>query len=296
MGTRRAFAAGTSLLAACGLAGPTPAGAAGPGMAVASAGSLQTVAGTLVYTAYDGFANVVNADPGEPGEIEIDDSAGPIDLLGPECVPSPAVGQPHKVTCDRTGVTGLRLDGGDFADVLASVRDPMSAQLLGGTGDDQLRGGPGDDHLDGGPGADVLTGGLGDDLLIGGPGADQLDGGIGTDTVSYAAYSLGVTADADGATGDDGGIGEGDSIGADVEKLTGGAGPDELGGNSLANTLQGNAGADHLSGGAGIDTLLGGAGYDNLDGGTGPASGIEKDLCVPGADGASLQRCEVVRR
>lgn len=307
MHMRRAFAVGVSLVAACGLFGPAGANAAnttaaganmagtdGSGVAVA-VGSIQKIGGTLTYTAYPGFANVVDLSPDLSGDFELYDTAGTIAIVGLECAPSPTIPYPGKVTCDATGITALRLDGGDLNDTLR-VRDPMAAKLVGGAGNDTLYGGPGNDTLDGGAGNDILFGGPGADTLVGGPGADTLDGQTGVDVVSYALYSFGVIADADGQTGDDGGPGEGDSISLGVEGIIGGAGPDTLTGNAGPNTLQGNGGADQLNGGAGQDTLSGGAGYDHLDGGTGPAGLLEHDVCASGADGAAVTRCEVVKQ
>ena len=302
MNTTRMIAAAASLAAACGLLGAVPAGA---GIMAAVAG-VDVVGTTLTFTAYPGFANHVDVSPGGAGKVEIVDTAGTIDIIGPECVPSPELAYPDKISCDVAGVTKLQLDGGDLGDLLY-VRDPMSAHLYGGTGDDVLFGGIGNDVLSGGTGDDVLFGGIGNDLLVGGGGADDLNGGPGVDMVSYAgeldvpAISgaefgvdvVGVSADPDGEVGDDGAPGEGDSIGTDVENLSGGAGPDVLGGNAEANTINGNGGGDRIFGRAGDDVLSGGAGYDLIDGGSGLR---EIDTCSPGADGAELHDCELIRR
>lgn len=289
MHSRRALVVAAVLVTAGGLAGPLPATAA------VAVGSVQKVGEVLVYTAYPGIANDVEVSPDGLGGLEINDDAGSIDLIGPECVPSPTTLYPNKITCAVAGVTELRLDGGDLGDVLY-VRDPMSVLLIGGLGDDTLYGSIGDDHLDGGPGNDVLFGGPGDDLLVGGPGADQLDGASGIDTVSYAAYSAAVVVDADGQPGDDGVPGEGDSVGLAVENITGGAGSDMLRGNDLDNTLRGLGGNDRIYGLFGVDALYGDAGYDYLDAGLGPRGGYENDLCSPGAEGAFLTNCEVITR
>lgn len=275
------------LVASWGVAAPPPAAAG------VTAGSAQKVGSMLVFTAYPGVANRVTLWPGGLTDLEIVDTAGDVDLLDGTCVPSSAPVKPPRVVCDLTGVTLVKVDGGDGDDAMA-VRDPMAVLMLGGPGNDNLSGGAGDDQLDGGSGDDILFGGDGDDVLVGGPGADQLDGGLGSDLADYSQVSIGLVVDADGQYRDDGTPGEGDSVGADVERLTGGAGPDVLGGNGLANVLVGNGGADTLTGGAGPDTLLGGAGYDHLDGGTGPVGPPEQDVCGPGPGGAQLLRCEVV--
>jgi Ca2+-binding RTX toxin-like protein len=57
-----------------------------------------------------------------------------------------------------------------------------------------------------GDGNDRVVGGSGDDTLVGGFGDDVLRGGAGSDTAGYSEVSnrLGIRADLDGATGDDG--------------------------------------------------------------------------------------------
>jgi hypothetical protein len=72
-----------------------------------------------------------------------------------------------------------------------------------------------------------------------------------------------VVADLDGQ-GDDGTAGEADTIGADVENLTGGSGNDILTGNETSNNIYGRNGDDLLTGGAGSDKLLGADGQDTL--------------------------------
>jgi Ca2+-binding RTX toxin-like protein len=54
---------------------------------------------------------------------------------------------------------------------------------------------------------------------------------------------------------DDGGEGEGDNIGPDVESVSGGQGDDELSGNAAANSLVGRSGDDRLFGRGGDDAL-----------------------------------------
>ena len=197
---------------------------------------------------------------------------------------------------------------------------PDDAYLDGGLGEDRLDAGPQFGFLDGGAGDDVLTaslraaelrGGHGNDRMMGGPepdrfiaentrdgrdtmsGGGQDSGGIpgndanSYDLVSYEARRRGVRADLAGDR-DDGGRGERDRIGRDVEGLAGGAGGDRLIGNGRANILTagggrdllvGRAGHDHLYGampsgdavpGAGADRVFAGAGDDTVAGSTGP--------------------------
>lgn len=255
------------------------------GLGVMVAGTVEIVGTQLRFVAYDGVENNVEILSAGAGKVVVRELTGPIEPLSPECAADPAATAPWTVTCDVATVDTYLLDGGDLKDLLL-VRDPMSVQLVGGTGGDELFGNGADDVLDGGGGNDVLDGGGGNDLLIGGPGADVINGAAGLDTASYARHLLGVTADPDGQHGDDGAAGEGDTIDPAVENLIGGPGDDVLVGSSVRNVL---------SGGQGADTLVGGAGFDHLDGGTGPATGHERDVCYPGPDGATTRNCEVVR-
>lgn len=177
--------------------------------------------------------------------------------------------------------------GGWADDVL--IGDGRSNRLIGGFGDDELSGlngrrdvligGEGDDTLDGGNGRDDLIGGAGDDkhdggdgsldLLIAEPGDgdDIYAGGAGDgDEVSYALRSTWVFVDLDGVQ-DDGGSGERDDVGTDVEKVTGGDGDDTIRGSGAVNYLRGGPGRDSLNALGGDDFLDGGAGGDALAGG-----------------------------
>jgi Ca2+-binding RTX toxin-like protein len=181
------------------------------------------------------------------------------------------------------------IDGGDGDDA-----------PVGGEGDDTVRGGPGDDRLDAptfeAGGADTLEGGPGDDYLAAGIvdddtplAADTFLGGDGTDTADFSRRVDPLRIDTDGVA-DDGEAGEHDNVGADVERILGGAegdtltgddgpelldggpGGDQLDGLGGNDTLEGgiNSGdSDSLAGGDGNDTLRGGAGDDSLNGGAG---------------------------
>jgi Ca2+-binding RTX toxin-like protein len=106
-----------------------------------------------------------------------------------------------------------------------------------------------------------------------------------------------VTADLDGATRDDGEKGERDTLGADIENITGGLAGDVLTGNRFANdidggpggndTIRGRAGNDTLGGGeGGKDRLYGEGGDDTLDGGWEDV--IAADRLDGGANGTPL--------
>jgi Ca2+-binding RTX toxin-like protein len=155
--------------------------------------------------------------------------------------------------------------------------------VIGSDHNDVLIGNDPDPLYGGGPrvepsGINHLLGGAGDDVLDGRGGPDVLDGGSGNDTVSYASRTEPIKASLDGSA-NDGGVGDlnsaypdaaqADSIGTDVENVTGGSGNDVLRGDDGANVLNGGEGDDTLSGNGGHDTLAGGGGADNLSGGDG---------------------------
>ena len=155
-----------------------------------------------------------------------------------------------------------KLNGGFSADKLFGGTG--NDEVNGSIGEDEVSGGPDDDSLLGGAGSDELSGDAGDDNLQGQAGADVLAGSIGTDTVEYSAYTNPITVDLDGSPFDDGIENEGDSVRADVENVTGGAGADKLTGNGNQNVLIGAQGDDMIEGGAESDTLIGASGADTL--------------------------------
>jgi serralysin len=119
--------------------------------------------------------------------------------------------------------------------------------------------GPGADHLQGSSGDDGL---FGDDPRVAAVAPDVLLGGAGSDGVAYTFYAKPVVVDFDGAVRDDGQAGEGDTVGADVEHLSGGAGNDTLTGNNGGNSIDGWKGDDVLRGLDGPDVLYA---YDGRD-------------------------------
>ena len=137
-------------------------------------------------------------------------------------------------------------------------------------GSDQLKGGPGDDTLSGRGGIDSL-----DQVWLGTEtveevqsGADTYSGGAGNDHLSYRGRTEGVAATVDGVA-NDGGVGEHDNVGSDIEDLQGGAGDDFMAGGTAADILDGAEGNDRILGEGGADTIDGGAGNDRIDGGAG---------------------------
>jgi len=150
--------------------------------------------------------------------------------------------------------------GGNGNDTLQG--DGANDTLYGGSGNDGLIGSAGRDRLEGGAGDDWLTG----DVDYRKAAADVLLGGSGRDSVDYSVYRRGVSVDLDGAAGDDGLPGERDTVGADVEDLTGTDYNDRLAGNGAANEIHGLAGDDVILGGGGNDHLFGWAGRNQLYG------------------------------
>jgi len=108
--------------------------------------------------------------------------------------------------------------------------------------------------------------------------------GYATGTAVATTASLagtGATVNVTALVADDGAVGEGDAVSANIEIIKGGAGDDILNAYAVTTTdvvLFGNAGNDSLTGGSGNDDLCGGAGDDrfyvnpgddNLSGGAG---------------------------
>lgn len=83
-------------------------------------------------------------------------------------------------------ITGLSLDAGTLANLVANSTDsrPAFAYLLGGN--DTIIGSAGGDELYGYGGDDTIIGGGGNDILYGGTGNNTLEGGAGNDTVRYS--------------------------------------------------------------------------------------------------------------
>jgi Ca2+-binding RTX toxin-like protein len=234
-----------------------------------------------------GLENVLDGGPG--GDV--------LDGVNMTCADYSARTAPVQVTLDgviNDGELGegddVRPDvecviGGWAEDVL--IGSGRSNRLFGGLGNDELSGdhgrrdvligGEGDDTLDGGNGRDDLIGGAGDDKHYGGSFSDRMiaepgdgddiyAGGVGDgDEVSYALRSAWVFVDIDGVQ-DDGGSGERDDVGTDVEKVTGGDGDDTIRGSGAANYLRGGPGRDSLNALGGDDALDGGPGGDALAG------------------------------
>jgi Ca2+-binding RTX toxin-like protein len=288
--------------------------AAAPADAATTAGTAKVTSdATIQFTAGAGATNVVVVT-GSGRTITVDDTVAVNPGTGCKRVGTDKT----KVSCTtKKTVTSISVSLGDRNDSLtakAAVSVVASGgagndTLTGGAKDDTLYGGAGDDKLNGAGGTDILfgdagndqlNGGAGDvDELIGGPGADTLNGGPGAfDLAGYEDHTTAVTADLDGANGDDGAAGEKDTIATDVEGILGGTRNDVLTGNNADNLIAGLGGDDRISGLGGDDLLFGEqpdgdarttTGADTVDGG---GNGVFGDLCVVGADGTATG-CEM---
>ena len=282
-------------------------GSFAPGLAVEGSGlseiefTVDLGTGTGDRITVTGGAGNENLSFGSPGANLNGDNDVDMTLTGVELGTVNASGGDDTFTGAGDAVTGspssilftLNGESGDDSLTGGSGDDTITGgtgtnALAGGAGDDTVTGGQGNDTLSGGPGGDTLVGGLGNDTFDEGAsasGSDSIAGSGGIDTVTYGSRANGVTVTLD-AVFDDGETGEGDSVAADVENATGGAGDNVLLGSALANTLTGQGGADTIDGAAGDDSISGGPGADRLTGGAGNdtvSGGSEVDAVVEGA-------------
>ncbi len=157
---------------------------------------------------------------------------------------------------------------------------------MGCGGADEIRGKGGNDNLDEDDGGACAGGGpLRPDII---------DGGLGLHTATYGGHTTGVWVDLDGAFGDDGAAGEGDSV-LNIEFLYGSSYNDVLIGSAFNDYINGGYGNDTIYGLDGADTLLGDAGNDRLYGLAGADAlngGTGTDHCEVGAGGSSATACE----
>ena len=165
------------------------------------------------------------------------------------------------VLADEVGEPGE----GDMVAGFGTVKGGSGADtIVGTTMAEHLIGGPGKDVITGGGGADVLEGDGGNDTFPQGAapdGSDTVVGGSGIDRIDYSQRTTRVVATLGGHGG---GAGESDTIGLDVEAISGGHAGDSLTGSSLANTFYANQGDDVIRGMGGADTEQGGPGNDVL--------------------------------
>lgn len=207
-------------------------------------------AGVLKYDAPVGVNDQITVTVGG-GFLTVTDPAATL-TVGAGCT----LVSSHEARCSSTNVNSMVIRGLDGNDAITNSTG-LAARLMGGDGNDHL------------------VGGSGDDTLIGGFGSDVMEGGAGSDTASYSEVSnrLGVVADLDGATGDDGSSEDGpagarDTIAADVENLEGTHADDVLTGNAGPNVINASGGHDEIRGLGGNDQLTG-RGGGIVDGGAG---------------------------
>ncbi len=265
----------------CGNGHETVIGGPGTDTADFSASTARDVSVSLDGVADDGVCGTADFRP----DIEnVRAGSGGMLLMGSDG-PNVLTGGAGDDLLEGAGGADMLAGGGgfdvaDYSDHIAPV-----SLTLDGQADDGAAG-EGDliatdvEDLRGGAGADTLTGDTGANLLDGGPGADVLTGGPGLDGVDYSDRTGPVTVNLDGSPGD-GEAGEGDTVGADVEGVLGGAGNDVLTGNAADGFLDGGAGDDHLIDPGGEDDLNGGPGADLVE----TADGAPDDVfCGAGLD------------
>lgn len=208
----------------------------------------------------DGSQLTYDADPGVANDVTISSAGGvhtvtdrSVSVLPPgeDCI---ATGDPQSVACDGGAVTSATFDLEDGNDRLDGTATNLDLTAIGADGSDSLTGGGGGDTLRGGSGTDVMV------------------GGDGSDIADYSDHGYAIKADLDGASGDDGQSGEHETLGNDIEGISGGAGKDRLTGNAGTNRIDGGPGRDIIYGGpkaslpdAG-DVLLGGGDFDKIFG------------------------------
>ncbi len=210
---------------------------------------------------------------GEAGNVHSDVENVFASDAGASLIGSPAAnvltgGNGDDLLAGRGGADVLTGGGGvDVADY-SGLTAPLSLTLDGIANDGQAGENgslAGVENLIGGAGPDTLLGNDGDNVLDGGPGADVIGGGDGLDAVDYFSRTDPVSVDLDGAAGDDGAAGEGDTVGADVEGAFGGLAADTLVGNAADGFLAGAEGNDTISDPGGEDLLSGEDGDDDVD-------------------------------
>jgi Ca2+-binding RTX toxin-like protein len=194
-------------------------------------------------------------------EIKVTDANGAVSFRGDGCRVQGAA-----AFCKAAGLEGLRIEGGDNHDVLASDVD-LPTTFIGDGGNDLINGGPLDDQVDGQQGDDTLNGNGGNDTFNYEKGEDTVDGGDGKDTITYAASPSAVSVRLDNTLGDDGPGGE--DLLLRLENVIGSDFADTLVGNEVRNILRGRAGDDTLRGRDGDDFLDGQGGGDDMAGESG---------------------------
>jgi hypothetical protein len=216
------------------------------------------------------------------------------------CTPSSPTALTTILTC--AGVTNAVIDAGDQSDRitagylddaknfhgLTSIATTISGgdgsdALAGGARGDIITGGDNNDDIDGFPGNDQLSGGDGNDELRPNTGTDTMVGGDGIDTAAYG-QRVSPSFSLDGLP-NDGGAGENDLIGADIENVE--AATEDLSqtativGDGRANRLTVTYGRANITGGEGPDVLEGSSQNDTINSRDGSPDTV---ICNGGTD------------
>ena len=264
--------------------------------------------GKLTYTASPGHVNNVTFVEAPTGTVTIERIGEDGDPFG--TVTGCATTSATVLTC--VGVKHAAIDAGDDNDrVTATSRDSnnvvhgltsVSTDIHGGEGADALDGGAVTDSIDGGPGDDLINGYAGDDTLSGGDGNDTLtpnngtDRVVGGDGIDTAVYGLrpSPTYSLDGLA-NDGGAGENDLIGVDVENVEAAAElPSQtvtMTGDGRGNWLSVSGGRAIISGGEGADVLEGGAQDDTITSRDGSPDTV---ICNGGTDSVIADTLDLI--
>lgn len=225
-------------------------------------GTAAVSSGELVVTGAADTANDVKVSE-TTAALTVEDLRAP---LAPSA--GCAVVTASKVTCAKPGITSIRFELGDHANVIDAPVD-LPVTINGGSGPDQVRtAGFRSATINTGGGSDRIVGSTGNDTINAGDGGDQIFGGDGNDTINAGNGN-------DVVGGDDGN-----------DTISLGAGDDELDPARDAgdDIVYGGDGADDLRGRDGIDQLFGEAGNDNVEASAGAGSladgGANDDILV----------------
>ena len=239
--------------------------------AVASAGTVAVSGGVLTYTANAGGQNAlaISFDAAN-NEYRVTDAPSGAPVIGCN---APRGGDPTNTRrCPAAGVTSIRIDVRDRDDTatqsantvtVAEGGDGDDVLTVSGTGADTARGGTGNDTFAGGGGNDTYEGGPDDDAFASDAGADSYAGGTGNDGISYRSHSTAVSVSLNDSP-DDGAMGEGDNVRADVEDVEASELGDTVSGSPATNVLLGRDGNDRLDPLGGTDFVSAGGADDTI--------------------------------
>jgi hypothetical protein len=278
---------------------------AAPALAVPQP-TASVTAGVLTYSDVTDNPNTVTVSfEAEPPKIVFTESvAGTMGSSGAGC----EGGGSPVLKCTLAGVNQTRILLGPGNDTLV-VGAPLtpfffSLAVEGEAGEDRIdlggspaygttKGGTENDHITPSTFYSDIDPGPGNDLVDGVPvadataaisagttadGADTLPGGPGDEFVEYDDRDAGVNVSLDGLA-NDGAVGEGDNVGAQIDGVQGSDFADTLvGSEAVRSFLSGYDGNDVITGGRQDDVIFGGIGDDIMDGRGG-------DDEFPGSDG-----------